>query len=247
MGRSPSWNRLVPVLALLVSIASAAALARNRIHREIGMDTPDVSARLTTVRGRVQEIMEVTPESVRLTSEEPSDDLLPTVSFEWKGRFLTPTLDQKLRTVNAADHATDREFQHRLLVSGGGRQVAVSWDSERTREAADLRALREELQRLAGLRFEEAKRSMALADGALARPDLDQAILQLKRGLRVLGTMYASQASRDSTGMRLAAADGEVAQGHKDQAAALLRNALETRLEIYVAPPAPPSEARRRR
>jgi hypothetical protein len=80
--------------------------------------------------------------------------------------------------------------------------------------------------------------SLRDADAAIGRQDWANANRLLLDGLKTLGDRYVSPTVIDETGMKLVAADSEERGGRLDNAAAMRRRILQTRLELWTDNPA---------
>ncbi len=186
---------------------------------------------LTTLRGDVREQMEVSANEVRFTSDDAREPSLPAVAIAWTGAFLTPALESGLAGVPAGDHAENPRYRHALAIAAPWAPRKATWDSGT--EGPDVRARRETLQRIGGLRANEARRELAAAKKAGEDGDVDAALVHAKRGLRVLGNMYWEPDTRDESGVRLEGGRAHELDGRHAEALAVFTRVLDARLHLF--------------
>lgn len=183
---------------------------------------------LLTLRGDVRETTELSTHELHFVSEDPMDDLLPSLSFQWGGKDFTGYIRDALAAVAHTEPATNDRYQHTLTVGGGRPQ---SWNS--AMEPQGMRRVREVLQCAGGLRFAEAKKELLAGDAAILAGASAKALAHLTRGLRVLGDLYWQPDSLDNSGQKLVAALAELLAGRPENAATIQRNVLESRTKLY--------------
>jgi hypothetical protein len=79
----------------------------------------------------------------------------------------------------------------------------------------------------------EARAFLALGEKLLARDRLEPAIQAAKSGLSALGDDYAPAGVADDTGLKILAAEDQIAQGHLRNAASMMLRMLEIRVDLY--------------
>jgi hypothetical protein len=194
-------------------------------------DTPSASrVTLLTLRGDVRERTELSTHELHFVSEDPTDDLFPSLSFQWSGKDFTGYIRDALASVAHTEPATNERYQHSLTVGAGRPQT---WNS--AMEAPAMRRVREVLQCAGGLRLAEAKKELLAGEAAIEAGAHAKALAHLTRGLRVLGNLYWEPESLDNSGQRLVAALAEQLAGRPENAAAIQRKVLESRTKLYEA------------
>ncbi len=188
---------------------------------------------LVTRRGNFREVTEISPKELVLVAEDVDDGALPVVRTTWKGDYLHG-LPATLKDLKSAREETDPEYWHELkLTFSAEHPVGLLWGSGS--EDAGHRAFREAIATVAGLRYKEAERLLESGRKASAAGKFEDASLEFKRGIRVLGNLYWEPKSLDHTGQKLVAAYALARDGHKDVAASTQERVLETRLKGYLA------------